>query len=45
MEMKFAIVEMGWLSGAVVRSMFEINISVCHLGGHGFDSRSDPFIM
>jgi hypothetical protein len=26
-------------SGAVVRSMFEINISACHLGGRGFDSR------
>jgi hypothetical protein len=38
MEMKFAIVEMGCQSGAVERSMFEINISACHLGGRGFDS-------
>jgi hypothetical protein len=30
---------------SVVRSMFEINISACHLRGRGFDSRSTPFIM
>jgi hypothetical protein len=23
--------------------MFEINISACHLGGRGFNSRSNPF--
>jgi hypothetical protein len=28
--------------GAVVRSMFEINISAGHLWGRGFDSRSNP---
>jgi hypothetical protein len=32
-------------SGAVVRSMFEINISAGHLWGRGFDSRSNPFLM
>jgi hypothetical protein len=31
--------------GAVVRSMFEINISAGHLWGRGFDSRSNPFLM
>jgi hypothetical protein len=36
---------LGCQSGVVVRSMFEINISACHLGGRGFDSRSDPFLM
>jgi hypothetical protein len=32
-------------SGAVVRSMFEINISAGHLWRRGFDSRSSPFPM
>jgi hypothetical protein len=34
-------------SGAVVRSMFEINISAYqyHLRGREFDSRSNPFLM
>jgi hypothetical protein len=35
----------GSQNGAVARSMFEINISACHLRGHGFDSRSDPFLI
>jgi hypothetical protein len=32
MEMKFAIVEMGCQNGAVVRSMFEINIGAYLVG-------------
>jgi hypothetical protein len=36
---------MGCQSGAVVRTMFEINISGCHLWGRGFNSQSDPFLM
>jgi hypothetical protein len=36
---------MGCQSGAVVRLMFEINISACHFWGRGFDSQSDPFLM
>jgi hypothetical protein len=31
----------GCQSGAVVRSMFEINISACHLWGRGFHSSCD----
>jgi hypothetical protein len=34
----------GCQRGAVVRSMFEINISTCHLWGREFDSRSNPVI-
>jgi hypothetical protein len=36
---------MGCQIGAVVRSMFEINISAGHLWGRGFDSQSSPFLM
>jgi hypothetical protein len=38
---------LGCQSGAVVRSMFEINISTGNstLRGCGFDSRSNPFLM
>jgi hypothetical protein len=32
-------------NGTVVRLMFEINVSACHLRGCGFDSWSDPFLM
>jgi hypothetical protein len=32
-------------SGAVVRSMFEINIGACHHWGCGFDSRSNPLTL
>jgi hypothetical protein len=35
----------GCQSGTVVRSIFEINISACHLCGHGFDSRSSTLLM
>jgi hypothetical protein len=28
-----------------IRSMFENNISACHLRGRGFDSQSDPHLM
>jgi hypothetical protein len=37
--------KIGSQSGAVVRSMFEINISACHHWGCGFDSLSNPFLM
>jgi hypothetical protein len=33
------------LSGAVVRSMFEINISTGHLWSRGFYSQSNPFLV
>jgi hypothetical protein len=29
----------------MARSMFEINITACHIWGRGFDSRSHPFLM